>query len=140
MYALASQQTRDSLNGSDFFFFNAHLLPMPPELQAASSSGEHRQPLFEECPAIVLYFLQSKCLVESERALRKELEQAGGWSEKSLPRNLWHSRLEKLIGAELPRRDDHNAAQAVDLTPRGRARRPSRVFWTPTKRTSRPAR
>ena len=78
---------------------------------------------FDECAALVLDFLSSKCLVESERALRKELEHAGRWAtqplaEQALPRNLWQSKLEKLVGAELPL-DERGSDEAVDVTPRG---------------------
>ena len=56
------------------------------------------------CASVILDFLQSKCLFTAERALRSELDvllKRNVTSDaKLLARNLWYSRLEKLVDGE----------------------------------------
>ena len=62
-----------------------------------------------QCSMVILDFLQSKCLFAAERALRTELElvyQRGASEQKLGARNLWSSRLEKLLNAVLPRSEE----------------------------------
>ena len=62
------------------------------------------------CANVICDFLQSKCLVAAERALRTELELLYHRSADSdgslMRRNLWHSRLEKMLDARVPRSSD----------------------------------
>lgn len=73
----------------------------------------------DTCTAAVLEFLQSKCLFAAERALRTELElETSRGAESMLTRNLWTSKLEAVLGAEVPRPpDEPKAAEIRDLTP-----------------------
>ena len=73
----------------------------------------------DTCTAAVLEFLQSKCLFAAERALRTELElETSRGAANMLTRNLWTSKLETVLGAEVPRPpDEPKAAEIRDLTP-----------------------
>jgi len=72
----------------------------------------------DACTAAVLEFLQSKCLFAAERALRTELELASRGTADMLTRNLWTSKLETILGAEVPRQPDSPKASEIrDLTP-----------------------
>ena len=60
----------------------------------------------QACANVICDFLQSKCLVSAERALRAELElmlQRSATNDGNfMRRNLWQSRLEKLLDVRLP--------------------------------------
>ena len=73
----------------------------------------------DTCTAAVLEFLQSKCLFAAERALRTELElETSRGAPNMLTRNLWTSKLETVLGAEVPRPpDEPKATEIRDLTP-----------------------
>jgi len=76
----------------------------------------------EACVAVVTDFLESKCFTATQRALRTEIElllskSTSSSSDVLVTRNLWASRLEGLLGAELPRRADESPMSVVDLTP-----------------------
>ena len=64
----------------------------------------------QTCANVIFDFLQSKCLVSAERALRTELElmyQRNVTNDGSLiSRNLWQSRLEGMLDAPVPRGAD----------------------------------
>ena len=74
---------------------------------------------FDVCIQHVMEFLQSKCLFAAERALRTELElelQRG--PELLLSRNLYSSRLEAALDAQVPRRPiEEPASSILDMTP-----------------------
>lgn len=80
----------------------------PSEELSATDVLRHEQTKVQlsQCTAIVFDFLQSKGLFTTERALRTELE-LGYQREASLrsvlARNLWHSKLEKMLHVKLPR-------------------------------------
>ena len=77
---------------------------------------------WQPCAAVVLDFLQSKCLVASERALRTELElmyQRGTSKDGcSGPDQFWQSRLEKMlsVSATLPRLSESDGTAGVEET------------------------
>ena len=74
---------------------------------------------FDVCIAAVLEFLQSKCLFAAERALRTEIEiEVQRGPDLLLSRNLFSSRLELALGAQVPRRPiDPPASEILDMTP-----------------------
>lgn len=81
----------------------------PPAKPAGGGEGGQAKAHLQTCAGVILDFLQSKCLFSAERALRAELElvyQRGASDQKLMARNLWSSRLEKQIGAVLPRSED----------------------------------
>ena len=74
----------------------------------------------QSCALIILDFLQSKCLFSAERALRAELElvyQRGATDQKLIARNLWSSRLEKLLHAVLPRSETDALGDSENCDP-----------------------
>ena len=71
----------------------------------------------EAAAEVILEFLQSKCLLSAERALRTELELVLQREDALLARNLWTSRLEELLNTELPRRVESEPPEIEDLTP-----------------------
>lgn len=85
---------------------------------ASSSSSSNEQ--LELCTQAVIEFLQSKCLFAAERALRTELELESQRTQGSniIERNLWTSKLEKVLGVEVPRRPEEEPTTEIrDMTP-----------------------
>ena len=84
------------------------------------------------CANTICEFLQSKCLVATERALRAELEltfQRSVANEGSIiRRNLWHSQLERMLNVKVPKPGDVDAgtvdSSSLDLVLERRPRRP----------------
>ena len=85
----------------------------------AEQEGTPSTEQLDTCTAAVLEFLQSKCLFAAERALRTELElEASRGATNMLTRNLWTSKLEIVLGAEMPRPpDEPKASEIRDFTP-----------------------
>jgi len=72
----------------------------------------------EDCVELICEFLQSKSLLRSESLLRAELEKSCSSESELMARNLFTSRLEELMGVQIPKRGkDSTASLVVDMTP-----------------------
>ena len=92
------------------------------------------------CSAVIFDFLQSKGLFAAERALRTELQMTmrDGSARTVVSRNLWHSRLEKLLHMRLPQRSEGEGSPELatllsQVGRLGRSNEPSSRGLTPTQ-------